>query len=335
VAGLSIYTRTGDKGKTRLFGGSKIDKDSLRVDCYGTIDESNSIIGVAYSTISSEDIKKELKNIQKRLFVLGAQIASDDNGKEKLDDKISQADVDCLEGIIDRYEALVGHKTSFIIPGKNISSSILHVARTVVRRAERLMVALNKEVDIDEAQIKYLNRLSDVLFILARAEERYLFIQEVKVKVLEKLGHTTKKPILNLEVAKKIAAAAESKGKEIGVPIVVSVLDQGGNLILLHRMEDSLLASIDISINKAYTALALKMPTDKVANIVKEDSELYGIQWTNKGKIVPFGGGYPLEIDGKVVGALGVSGGTVEEDTKVSLYALKTFGMEGDIVRWN
>lgn len=332
---MSIYTRTGDRGETRLFGGSKIDKDSLRVDCYGTIDESNSVIGAAYSIVSNEDIKKELRNIQKRLFVLGAQLASDDNGKEKLNDKISQSDVDYLESIIDKYEAQVGRQTSFIIPGENTSSSVLHVARTVVRRAERLIIALSRETDIDEVLIKYLNRLSDALFIMARAEERYLFIQEVKEKVLEKLGHASNESILNLKVAKKIAEAAERKGTEIGVPIVVSVLDEGSNLILLHRMEDSLLASIDISMNKAYTALALKIPTNEVANIVKEDSDLYGMQWTNKGRIVPFGGGYPLEIDGKVIGALGVSGGTVEEDTEVALYALKTFEMEGDNVRWN
>lgn len=332
---MSIYTRTGDKGETRLFGGSRINKDSLRVDCYGTIDELNSMIGVAYSIVSNEDIKKELRNIQKRLFVLGAQLASDDNGKEKLDDKISQSDVDYLENIIDKYEAQVGRQKSFVLPGENTSSSVLHVARTIVRRAERLIIALDRETNIDEVLRKYLNRLSDVLFIMARAEERYLFIQEVKEKVLEKLGLASNKLILNLEIAKKIAEAAERKGKEIGVPIVVSVLDSGGNLILLHRMEDSLLASIDISMNKAYTALALKMPTNKVSNIVKEDSDLYGIQWTNKGRIVPFGGGYPLEIDGKVVGALGVSGGTVEEDTKVALYALKTFEMEGDNIRWN
>lgn len=332
---MSIYTRTGDKGETRLFGGSRINKDSLRVDCYGTIDESNSMIGVAYSIVSNEDIKKELRNIQKRLFVLGAQLASDDNGKEKLDDKISQSDVDYLENIIDKYEAQVGHQKNFVLPGENTSSSVLHVARTMVRRAERLIISLSRETNIDEVLRKYLNRLSDVLFIMARAEERYLFIQEVKEKVLEKLGHASNKLILNLEIAKEIAEAAERKGKEIGVPIVVSVLDSGGNLILLHRMEDSLLASIDISMNKAYTALALKMPTNKVSNIVKEDSDLYGIQWTNKGRIVPFGGGYPLEIDGKVVGALGVSGGTVEEDTKVALYALKTFEMEGDNIRWN
>lgn len=327
---MSIYTRNGDKGETRLFGGSKINKDSLRVNCYGTIDEANSIIGLAYSIVKNEDIKAELRDIQKKLFVLGAQLASDDNGKEKLGNKISQSDINCLEKIIDKYEAQVGPQKEFVLPGETTSSSVLHVARTVVRRSERLVVTLSKETNIDGILIKYLNRLSDVLFIMARAEERYLLIQEVKDKVLKKIGNSSNKLTLNLEIAKKMAESAEHKGKEIGVPIVFSVLDSGGNLILIHRMEDSLLASIDISINKAYTALALKMSTDKVANIVKADSDLYGIQWTNKGRIVPFGGGYPLTINGKIVGALGVSGGTVEEDMKIALYALKTFEMEGD-----
>ncbi len=326
---MSIYTRNGDKGETRLYGGSKINKDSLRVDCYGTVDEINSMIGVSYSVVVNKDIKKELRNIQKRLFVLGAQLASDDNGKEKLNDKISQDDVDHLEKIIDKYESELGTQKNFVLPGENISSSVLHVARTIVRRGERLTTALSREADIDEILKKYLNRLSDVLFIMARVEEEYFFVKEVKERVLEKLGYGYKNGILNLETAKKIAEAAEKKGKEIGVPIVVSVLDLGGNLLLLHRMEDSLLASIDISINKAYTALALKMSTNEVSNIVREDSDLYGIQWTNKGRIVPFGGGYPIKIDGKIVGALGISGGTVEEDIKIASYALRILKMEG------
>lgn len=326
---MSIYTRTGDKGETRLFGGSKINKDSLRVNCYGTIDEANSMIGLAYSIVKNEDIKEELRSIQKKLFVLGAEIASDDNGRKKLAEKISQKDVELLEKIIDKYESQVGQQNNFVLPGESPSSSVLHVARTIVRRGERLIVNLARETDVDEAIVKYLNRLSDVLFIMAIAEERYMLIQKVKDEVLKRTGHAFSNFTLNLETAKKIAKLAEDKGKEMGVPIVVSVLDSGGNLILFHRMENALLASIDISINKAYTALALKMPTNEVAKIVKEDSNLYGIQWTNNGRIVPFGGGYPIKVKGNIIGALGVSGGTVEEDMKIALYALKAFEMEG------
>ena len=127
---------------------------------------------------------------------------------------------------------------------------------------------------------------------------------------------------LNLQIAKKLAELAEEKAKEIKVPIVISIVDDGGNVILIHRMENSLLASIDLSLNKAYTAVSLKMPTDKLKDLCKPGEELYGIQHTNN-RFVIFGGGIPFVYKGKVVGAIGVSGGSVEEDICVCEYALR------------
>ena len=127
---------------------------------------------------------------------------------------------------------------------------------------------------------------------------------------------------LNLQTAKKLAEFAEEKGKEIKVPIVFSIVDDGVNIILIHRMENSLLASIDLSLNKAYTAVSLKMPTDKLKDLCKPGEELYGIQHTNN-RFVIFGGGIPFIYKGKVVGAIGISGGSVEEDICVCEYALK------------
>ena len=127
---------------------------------------------------------------------------------------------------------------------------------------------------------------------------------------------------LNLQTAKKLAEFAEEKAKEIKVPIVISIVDDGGNIILIHRMENSLLASIDLSLNKAYTAVSLKMPTDKLKDLCKPGEELYGIQHTNN-RFVIFGGGIPFIYKGKVVGAIGISGGSVEEDICVCEYALK------------
>ncbi|WP_018590475.1 GlcG/HbpS family heme-binding protein [Terrisporobacter glycolicus] len=127
---------------------------------------------------------------------------------------------------------------------------------------------------------------------------------------------------LNLQSAKKIAEFAEEKAKEIKVPMVISIVDDGGNVILVHRMEDSLLASIDLSLKKAYTAVSLKMPTDKLKDLCKPGEALYGIQHTNN-KIVIFGGGIPFKYNGKVAGAIGISGGSVEEDMCVCEYALR------------
>lgn len=130
---------------------------------------------------------------------------------------------------------------------------------------------------------------------------------------------------VNLEVAKKIIAGAEEEASNIGVQMVISVLDEGGNLIATHRMDDAWLASIDIAQNKAWTSVALKMPTSNLEEATVPNAELYGLNTTNQGRIVVFGGGFPLESDGKVVGAVGVSGSSVENDVKVSEAGVNAF----------
>lgn len=128
--------------------------------------------------------------------------------------------------------------------------------------------------------------------------------------------------IFTLEKALEIAEKAKNKAKEINVPIVFCAVDTGGNLILLERMEGSLLGSINIAVNKAYTANAFKMPTHELAELSQPGNALYGIQNTCDGKVVVFGGGYPVYLKGNVVGAIGVSGGSLQEDMAVAEYSL-------------
>lgn len=130
---------------------------------------------------------------------------------------------------------------------------------------------------------------------------------------------------VNLEAAKKIIAAAEEEAADIGVQMVITVLDDGGNLVASHRMDDAWLASVDIAQNKAWTAVALKMPTSNLEEATIPQAELYGLNTTNQGRIVIFGGGFPLEKDGKVTGAIGVSGSSVENDVKVAEAGVKAF----------
>ncbi|AOT71340.1 cob(I)yrinic acid a,c-diamide adenosyltransferase [Geosporobacter ferrireducens] len=323
-----IYTKAGDSGETGLLGGSRILKDDIKVSCYGTIDEANSMIGVAYSITCHQEIKEILRGIQKKLFILGAELASDPKGRNSLREKVSKEDIQQLESIIDKYIEINGPLNEFLIPGETTGSSLLHVARTIVRRAERQTVSLNRTEPVREEVLKYMNRLSDTLFMLAREEARCAFVQEVKNRVLEKLNQGQHKTCLNLELAKKMAGAAEKKAAEIGVPIVFSVVDASGNLVLLHRMDDSLLVSIDISINKAYTAAAIRIPTHEVSPLVQPGAVLYGLQWTNSNKIVTFGGGYPLKENQHILGGIGVSGGTVEEDMIIASHVLKVFELE-------
>lgn len=123
---------------------------------------------------------------------------------------------------------------------------------------------------------------------------------------------------MKLKIAQEMLKVAEKKAEEMGVPMVISVVDDGGNLVASQRMDDALLISIDISINKAWTAAALKLPTDVLATVASPGGELYGINTTNNSRVVMFGGGIPLKADGKIIGAIGVSGGSVTQDIEVA-----------------
>ena len=137
--------------------------------------------------------------------------------------------------------------------------------------------------------------------------------------------HTLKKEQdgrLGLKTALKLIQRAEEKAIQIGVPMVISVVDEGGNLIAFHRMDDSLLASIQVSQSKAYTAVALRCPTTEAAETILPGQPLYGLQHTHPGQFCLFGGGVPIWSNGRCVGGLGISGGSVEQDTLVAEYAI-------------
>lgn len=320
---MGVYTKTGDKGETGLLGGSRIAKDSLKVSCYGTLDEANAVLGSAFSLVKDQELRAIIHHIQKKLFVVGAELASDENGKDMLQNKVCLTDIEGLEKTIDSIENKLGPIHEFIIPGQTTASALLHQARSIIRRAERLIVKLSQETDVRVELLKYVNRLSDTIFMLARAEVQSSFIHDVKEKVIAKLQPVTDHDfILDLSLAKRLAEVAEKKALEIQVPIVFSVVDKGGHPILLHRMEGSLLGSIDISLNKAFTSVAFKMSTDQVSEVTQPGKELYGLQLTNQQKVVPFGGGYPLLKEGTVLGGIGVSGGSVEEDMIIAQAAL-------------
>ena len=161
-----IYTRTGDKGSTLLGNGKRVDKNSLRVDAYGSVDEANATIGLSILR-NNLKIKKILQSVQNDLFDLGADLCvPDKKNLKKL--KITSARVDYIEKEIDIFNKELKPLNSFILPGGSESSTYLHIARTVTRRAERKVVALSKKEKINPITVIYLNRLSDLLFVLAR-----------------------------------------------------------------------------------------------------------------------------------------------------------------------
>ena len=166
-----VYTKRGDKGETDLLGGSSARKDSLKVEAYGCIDETSSFIGLARYYTKNKIIKERLKEIQNKLLVLGGFLASDDRGKEIMKDQIKEEDIKLLEEYIDEYNQKLSPLTHFILPGHDEVAAHFHVARTVVRRAERRIVSLATQEDLNPLIQKYVNRLSDLMFVLARYSE--------------------------------------------------------------------------------------------------------------------------------------------------------------------
>ena len=166
---MKIYTRTGDDGTTGLIGGSRVKKYNLRLEAYGTVDELNSFIGVVRSQQTDEHSDKILEKIQNKLFVIGAHLASDDSiTLIKKQMPVGETEIRMLEEEMDTMNEQLPELRNFILPGGCQATSFCHVARTVCRRAERLIVELSEKVQIDANLIIYINRLSDYLFVLSR-----------------------------------------------------------------------------------------------------------------------------------------------------------------------
>ncbi len=184
---MKIYTKTGDTGTTALFGGTRVSKNHIRIESYGTVDELNSHIGLVRDQNINQHYKDILIIIQDKLFTVGAILATDPNkailksGKERLNiPKISKEDIELLEIEIDKMNESLPPMTNFVLPGGHQTVSFCHIARGVCRRAERLAVALNDLEPFQPESLTYLNRLSDYLFVLARKLSYDLQADEIK-----------------------------------------------------------------------------------------------------------------------------------------------------------
>ncbi|MFD1095212.1 cob(I)yrinic acid a,c-diamide adenosyltransferase [Salegentibacter chungangensis] len=184
---MKIYTKTGDKGTTALFGGTRVPKHHIRIETYGTVDELNSHIGLVRDQNVGKENKKTLMRVQDRLFTIGSILATDPekatlkSGKERLNiPKVTSEDIELLEKEIDRMNESLPEMTHFILPGGHQSVSFCHIARCVCRRAERNATALFEIEAFDEQVLQYLNRLSDYLFVLARKLSHELQAEEIK-----------------------------------------------------------------------------------------------------------------------------------------------------------
>ena len=184
-----VYTRTGDDGTTGLGGGQRVGKDTLRIEAYGTVDELNSVLGVVLAAGVNETLAAALGTIQNELFHLGSDLCVLEQDKAKMPvPRIEEPHVVALENLMDRLSEELSPLENFILPGGTAGAAHLHVARTVCRRAERLVVALSRQEPVGAWTVRYLNRLSDALFVMARHENKRRGLPDVLWKGVRSLN---------------------------------------------------------------------------------------------------------------------------------------------------
>lgn len=325
---MAIYTKTGDKGTTSLFDGTRVEKSDLRVDTYGTFDECCAQVSVAQKLAKDSETIEHLEWVQHKLFQLNAEIATKQD-MAKLEAKstlVGESDIHQMEAWIDQYTKRLPELHSFILPGQTLSAAQLHVARAVCRRGERLLTELSKSVDIREEVRKFVNRLSDCLYIFARMEDQCetekQLINEILRRYLEQSGSQIEAS--NLDKNYAIFQACEAQASKLGVPVSMALVDKAGHLFSFYRMAGALLVSENLAQKKAYSAVAMKTDTHKLSELVQPAADLYQLEALTDGQIVTFGGGYVIrDAAGEVIGGLGISGGAVVEDMAIAQKGLE------------
>ena len=349
---MSIFTKKGDYGVTSLLDSKQVSKSDDRIQLVGTIDELTSHLGLIKASHPKKDIKNRIEHIQENLKLIMAGTADQYNRDYRLkEEEITQLEEDILY-----LEGLYPKITAFILPGDNALSAQIDIARTIARRMERTMVQVSKVHSLDSKAKKYANRLSDYLYVVARYTD-FLFNggkskeknqvpnsddskgdqvmekdgkgknnqgmtkEEIVSAVISRIGVDRNK--MTLKTAKMLIDKVEEYSRQKGLNAVIAICGPDGNPIAVHVMDDAFLASYNIAMNKAYTSVAVKMSTMDLSKLAAPGETFYGIDKSDDGRISIIGGGVPLKIEGNIIGGLGVSGGTGEEDSDIAEYGLK------------
>ncbi|HCM86017.1 MULTISPECIES: cob(I)yrinic acid a,c-diamide adenosyltransferase [Enterococcus] len=325
---MAIYTKTGDKGTTSLFDGTRVKKSDPRVETYGTFDECCAQVSVAQKLAKDSETIQHLEWVQQKLFLLNAEIATEKDFS-KLEAKstlIAASDIQQMEDWIDQYTKRLPEVHSFILPGQTLSAAQLHVARAVCRHGERLLTELSESAEVREDVRKFVNRLSDCLYIFARMEDHSetekKLVDEILRRYLEQSGTLSQKS--HLIKHHQIFQACEEQAETMGVPVSMALVDETGSLVSFYRMSGALLVSESLAQKKAYSAVAMKTDTHELKALVQPAGDLYQLETSTDGQVVTFGGGFVIKDSmGKVIGGLGISGGAVEEDMAIAQKGLE------------
>jgi len=317
---LKVYTKHGDGGISSLADGKALPKNAPAFAALGDLDEVNAHIGLIKNLSLNNAEIALLENIQTWIIAASGFLA----GVDSLRTQISADWAAQLEAAIDEMDAVVPAPKVFVLPGTCRVGAQIDIARTVTRRAERSIAAAGSAT----AELKrFVNRLSDYLYMLARY---YDFVQlirqtvEAETSSLPQVQAPQSESGLTLQTAKTLVEQIEAEAKRRHLPAVISLCDASGRPIAVHVMDNAFLVSFDVAVKKAYTAVAVKMKTEELAKLAQPGGMFFGLETAND-KMMIIGGGVPLYDNDKLVGGLGISGGTAEQDIALAEFGLRAF----------
>ena len=373
---MDLYTKNGDKGTTDLFRTKNVSKSDDRIQLVGTIEELSSHLGLLKTMMEDKEILRTLEKIQGTLETVMAGV----NDPYNREYHVSDDKTEFLEEEIRRMEALFDGNVKFVLPGGSSLSARIDLSRSVARRAERALAAVSVKFGADTGTKKYMNRLSDYLYMLARyvdADEKGKVKKEtakaeqasaeepkqvempvpqptVSVQpitpgpvqridgyaapedqlsealireVMKRVGMQTR---INLENAKKLIEKIEQEAERRGAKAVIAICTPEGNPVAVHAMDGAFLVSFEAAMKKAYTSVAVQMPTIELAKMAQPGQTFYGVDKLKD--VVTFGGGVPIKDGNRIIGGIGVSGGTGEEDHSLAQYGASLYLLNHEIV---
>ena len=283
---------------------------SLEKSIFNHIDEAINLIKKLDKFIDNQDFSNILKELSKKFLLI----------KDK---KNVSFETKNIENCILKYSNILSLNDEYKTPEENEEVLIAYLLYIIIKKIQRRFLLLSKSRRIKLELINYINKSRDFLHIAYKFIQEKVMVKYVMELVSEKLSSIDMDNNLSLEKARKIIRAGERKAKEMNIAAVFAVVNPEGNLIIEERMDNAILVSIEVAYKKAYTAAALKLNTEDLTALVQPGAMFYGLQ--SDPKYIVFGGGMLLKVDGKIVGAVGVSGGSAQEDMEIAKACVKAF----------
>ena len=283
---------------------------SLEKSIFNHIDEAINLIKKLDKFIDNQDFSNILKELSKKFLLI----------KDK---KNVSFETKNIENCILKYSNILSLNDEYKTPEENEEVLIAYLLYIIIKKIQRRILLLSKSRRIKLELINYINYSRDFLHIVYKFIQEKVMVKYVMELVSEKLSSIDMDNNLSLEKARKIIRAGERKAKEMNIAAVFAVVNPEGNLIIEERMDNAILVSVEVAYKKAYTAAALKLNTQDLTALVQPGAMFYGLQ--SDPKYIVFGGGMLLKVDGKIVGAVGVSGGSAQEDMEIAKACVKAF----------